>query len=67
MYIDKNIDISIIENQFMRNRNTFKDIENSIQETYGNFIKGKVHFSNKVKVFTNNLQEPSSKEMYYKE
>ncbi|ASJ27692.1 ParA family protein [Borrelia turicatae] len=67
IYIDKDIDISIVENQFMKNRNTFKDIENSIQEKYGNFIKGKVHFSNKVKVFTNNLQEPSYKEIYYQE
>ncbi|QFP42626.1 ParA family protein, partial (plasmid) [Borrelia miyamotoi] len=67
IYIDKTIDISMIENQFMRNRNTFKDIENLIQKEYGVFIKGKVHFSNKIKVFTNNLQEPNPKEIYYQE
>ncbi|QXG44525.1 AAA family ATPase [Borreliella burgdorferi] len=67
MYLDKDIDISIIENQFMKNRNTFKSIENSIKDKYGKYIKGKVHFYNKVKVFTNNLQEPSVKEPYYQE
>ncbi|WP_210362659.1 ParA family protein [Borreliella valaisiana] len=67
MYLDKNIDIAIIENQFMKNRNTFKNIENSIKDKYGKYIKGKVHFYNKVKVFTNNLQEPNIKEPYYQE
>ncbi|AHH07684.1 Atpase, para family protein (plasmid) [Borrelia crocidurae DOU] len=67
MYIDKDIDISIVENQFIKNRNTFKDIENVIQEKYGYLIKGKIHFTNKIKVFTNNLQEPSHKEIYYQE
>ncbi|EEG98565.1 CobQ/CobB/MinD/ParA nucleotide binding domain protein [Borreliella burgdorferi 118a] len=46
MYLDKDIDISIIENQFMKNRNTFKSIENSIKDKYGKYIKGKVHFYN---------------------
>lgn len=64
MYIGKDIDISIVENQFMRNRNTFKSIENSIKGRYGKYIKGKIYFSNKIKVFTNNLQEPNSKEAY---
>ncbi len=70
MYLDKDIDISIIENQFMKNRNTFKSIENSIKDKYGKYIKGKVHFYNKVNVFTvftNNLQEPNVKETYYQE
>ncbi|UPA12555.1 ParA family protein [Borrelia venezuelensis] len=67
MYIGKDIDISIVENQFMKNRNTFKSIEHSIKNRYGKYIKGKIHFYNKIKVFTNNLQEPSSKEAYYQE
>ncbi|WP_367611689.1 ParA family protein [Borreliella kurtenbachii] len=68
MYLDnKDIDIFIIENQFMKNRNAFKSIENSIKDKYGKYIKGKVHFYNKVKVFTNNLQEPNVKEPYYQE
>ncbi|MCD2332787.1 ParA family protein [Borreliella americana] len=67
MYMDRDIDIYMIENQFMKNRNTFKSIENSIKDKYGKYIKGKIHFYNKVKVFINNLQEPNIKEPYYQE
>ncbi|WP_373585006.1 ParA family protein [Borreliella afzelii] len=59
--------ISIVENQFIKNRNTLKDIESLLYEEYGNYIKGKIHFSNGIKVFINELIEPSSKEGYYKE
>ncbi|ACH95216.1 ParA family protein (plasmid) [Borrelia recurrentis] len=67
MYVGKDIDISIVENQFMKNRNTFMNIENSIKDKYGKYIKGKIHFSNKIKVFANDLKEPNFKEAYYQE
>ncbi|WP_024653612.1 ParA family protein [Borrelia persica] len=67
IYIGKDIDISIVENQFIKNRNTFKNVESSIRHKYGQYIKGKVHFYNNIKVFINNLQEPDSKEIYYQE
>ncbi|AFI32193.1 ParA family protein [Borrelia crocidurae] len=63
----KKIDISIIENQFMKNRNTFKDIEGILHIEYNNFIKGRIHFSNSIKVFINELREPNDKEIYYQE
>ncbi|AOW96087.1 ParA family protein [Borrelia miyamotoi] len=63
----KKIDVSIIENQFIKNRNTLKDIEEVLHIQYNNFIKGRVHFSNSIKVFINELREPNSQEMYYKE
>ncbi len=58
---------SIVENQFIKNRNTLKDIERLLYEKYGSYVKGKIHFSNGIKVFINELIEPSSEESYYKE
>lgn len=63
----KNINVSIIENQFMKNRNTYKDIESILQPKYKELIKGRVHFSNAIKVFINELKEPDNKEIYYQE
>ncbi|WP_024653151.1 ParA family protein [Borrelia persica] len=63
----KKISISIIENQFMKNRNTFKDIEEILRSEYSNFIKGRIHFSNSIKVLINELKEPNNNEIYYKE
>ncbi|AHH11272.1 putative plasmid partition protein (plasmid) [Borrelia coriaceae ATCC 43381] len=63
----KNIEVSIIENQFIKNRNTFKDIEKLLSIEYNNFIKGRVHFSNGIKVFINELREPNSQEIFYTE
>ncbi len=59
--------ISIVENQFIKNRNTLKDIEKLLYKEYGSYVKGKIHFSNGIKVFINELLEPSPKEVYYKE
>lgn len=56
-----------MENQFIKNRNTLKDIERLLYEKYGSYVKGKIHFSNGIKVFINELIEPSSEESYYKE
>ncbi|AYE37062.1 ParA family protein (plasmid) [Borrelia turcica IST7] len=63
----KNIEVSIIENQFIKNRNTFKDIEEILHIEYKKFIKGRVHFSNSIKVFINELKEPNREEVYYRE
>ncbi|WP_210378639.1 ParA family protein [Borreliella garinii] len=63
----KNIETVIIENQFMKNRNTYKDIESILQPQYKNLIKGRVHFYNAIKVFINELKEPNNKEIYYQE
>lgn len=59
--------ISVVENQFIKNRNTLKDIEKLLYEEYGSYVKGKIHFSNGIKVFINELLELSPKEVYYKE
>nr|ABP88165.1 hypothetical protein [Borrelia lonestari] len=63
----KDIEISIIESQFVKNRNTFKDIEELLLKKYGLFIKGKIHSSNSIKVLINELSEPNSEATYYKE
>lgn len=63
----KNIDVLIIENQFIKNRNTYKDIESILQSEYKDLIKGRVHFYNSIKVFINELKEPNNKEIYYQE
>ncbi|XDA27002.1 hypothetical protein AB1O99_05305 (plasmid) [Borrelia hermsii] len=41
--------MSIVENQFIKNRNTFRDIEEILHIKYNNFIKGRMHFSNSIK------------------
>ncbi|MCD2412365.1 ParA family protein, partial [Borreliella burgdorferi] len=64
---NKRYNISIIENQFIKNRNTLKEVEEVLYEKYGKYIKGKIHFSNSIKVFINDLLEPSLKEIYYRE
>ncbi|WP_151074401.1 ParA family protein [Borreliella turdi] len=64
---NKKYNISIIENQFIKNRNTLKEVEDVLYKKYGKYIKGKIHFSNSIKVFINDLLEPSLKEIYYRE
>ncbi|WLN25912.1 MULTISPECIES: ParA family protein [Borreliella] len=64
---NKEYNISIIENQFIKNRNTLKEVEDVLYKKYGKYIKGKIHFSNSIKVFINDLLEPSLKEIYYRE
>ncbi|WP_418905407.1 ParA family protein (plasmid) [Borreliella turdi] len=62
-----NYNISIVENQFIRNRNTMKDFEKVLYKEYGEYIKGKIHYSNNIKIFMNDLVEPSPRGKYYKE
>ncbi|UPA15679.1 ParA family protein [Borrelia turicatae] len=64
---NKKIEVSIIKNKFIRNRNTLKDIENLLNEHYEKLIKGKIHFSNGIRVFINELLVPNESENYYKE
>ncbi|PRR05691.1 ParA family protein [Borreliella burgdorferi] len=64
---NKSFNISIIENQFLKNRNTFKDVEELLYKEYSFYIKGKIHYYNSVKVLINELLEPSVKETYYEE
>ncbi|MCD2378976.1 ParA family protein [Borreliella burgdorferi] len=59
--------ISIVENQFIKNRNTIKEVEDLLYKEYREYIKGKIHFSNSIKVLINGRLEPSKKEMYYRE
>ncbi|AHH07578.1 Atpase, para family protein (plasmid) [Borrelia crocidurae DOU] len=67
IFKNKKMEVSIIENQFVKNRNTFKDIEELLFKKYGLLIKGKIHSSNGIKVLINELNEPNSHEIYYKE
>ncbi|UPA18414.1 ParA family protein [Borrelia puertoricensis] len=67
MFRKKKIEVSIIESQFVKNRNTFKDIEKLLFKKYGLFIKGKIHSANSIKVLINELNEPNNEEAYYKE
>ncbi|AHH05857.1 ParA family protein (plasmid) [Borrelia miyamotoi] len=64
---NRKIEISIIKNKFIKNRNTLKDIETILNKNYENLVKGKVHFSNGIKVFINELLAPDKNENYYKE
>ncbi|WP_367613228.1 ParA family protein (plasmid) [Borrelia hermsii] len=64
---NKRIEISIIKNKFIKNRNTLKDIENLLNKNYEKLIKGKIHFSNGIRVFINELLIPNENENYYKE
>ncbi|UPA16779.1 ParA family protein (plasmid) [Borrelia coriaceae] len=63
----KKIEVSIIESQFIKNRNTLKDIEKLLFRKYGLLIKGKIHSANSIKVLINELNEPNGKDIYYKE
>ncbi len=38
-----------------------------LYKKYGKYIKGKIYFSNSIKVFINDLLEPSLKKFYYRE
>ncbi|AHH11538.1 ParA family protein (plasmid) [Borrelia coriaceae] len=67
IFKNKKIAVAIVENQFIKNRNTFKDIEELVLKNYGMFIQGKVHSLNSIKVLINELKEPDVQETYYKE
>ncbi|UPA18682.1 ParA family protein [Borrelia puertoricensis] len=67
IFKNKKIDVSIVENQFVKNRNTFKDIEELVLKNYGMFIKGKIHSLNSIKILINELKEPDMQAIYYKE
>ncbi len=67
LFKDKKIDISIVENQFIKNRNTFIDVEKQVLKKYSILIKGKIHSFNSVKVLINELKEPDVSAVYYKE
>ncbi len=64
---EKNYDISIVVNQFIKNRNILKEVEDALYIRYGNYIKGKIHYFNSIKVFIINRLEPDLKSKYYKE
>ncbi|WP_215536645.1 ParA family protein [Borreliella bavariensis] len=64
---NKSYNISIIVNQFIKNRNILKEIENALYIRYANYIKGKIHYFNSIKVFITNRLEPELKSKYYKE
>ncbi|MBB6213896.1 ParA family protein (plasmid) [Borreliella californiensis] len=67
IFKNKEIKISIVENQFIKNRNTLKDIEELLYKNYGLFVKGKIHNFNNIKILINELKEPDIQEIYYKE
>ncbi len=51
----------------IKNRNTIKEVEYLLYKEYREYIKGKIHFSNSIKVLINGWLKPSKKEMYHKE
>nr|WP_151074410.1 ParA family protein [Borreliella turdi] len=63
---NKKYNISIIENQFIKNRNPLKGVWDTLYKKHGKYIKGKIRFSNSIKVFINDLLEPPLKEIYYR-
>ncbi|SCW43116.1 Cellulose biosynthesis protein BcsQ [Borreliella japonica] len=65
--IDKSYNISIVVNQFIKNRNILKEVEDALYMRYSNYIKGKIHYYNSIKVFIINRLEPDLKSKYYKE
>lgn len=65
--INKRYNISIVVNQFIKNRNILKEVEDALYKRYSNYIKGKVHYYNSIKVFIINRLEPDFKSRYYKE
>lgn len=65
--IDKSYNFSIIVNQFIKNRNILKEVEDALYRRYNNYIKGKIHYYNSIKVFIINRLEPDIKSKYYKE
>lgn len=64
---DKSYNISIVVNQFIKNRNILKEVEDALYKRYSNYIKGKIHYYNSIKVFIINRLEPDIKSKYYKE
>ncbi|WP_151074378.1 ParA family protein (plasmid) [Borreliella turdi] len=64
---NKNYYISIVENLFIKNRNTLKEIESALYKKYENYIRGKIHNYNGIKIFIHEVLEPSKNEIYYKE
>ncbi|WP_151074478.1 ParA family protein [Borreliella turdi] len=64
---NKVYNISIVENQFIKNRNIIKELENLLYKKYKEYIKGKIHYSNGIKIFITKRSEPSVKEIYYEE
>ncbi len=64
---NKIYNISIVLNQFIKNRNILKEVEDALYRRYSNYIKGKVHYYNSIKVFIINRLEPDLKSKYYKE
>ncbi|ACN52931.1 CobQ/CobB/MinD/ParA nucleotide binding domain protein (plasmid) [Borreliella valaisiana VS116] len=65
--IDKSYNISIVVNQFIKNRNILKEVEDALYRKYSNYIKGKIHYYNSIKVFRINRLKPDLKSKYYKE
>ncbi|WP_420025541.1 ParA family protein [Borreliella valaisiana] len=65
--INKSYNISIVMNQFIKNRNILKEVEDALYKRYSDYIKGKIHYYNSIKVFIINRLEPDSKSKYYKE
>ncbi|WP_418905320.1 ParA family protein (plasmid) [Borreliella turdi] len=65
--IDKSYNISIVINQFIKNRNILKEVEDALYKRYGNYIKGKIHYYNSIKAFIINRLKPDLKSEYYKE
>ncbi|WP_215536675.1 ParA family protein [Borreliella bavariensis] len=59
--------ISIVENLFIKNRNTLKEVERALYKKYEKYIKGKIHNYNSIKIFIHEVLEPSKNEIYYKE
>lgn len=64
---NKVYNISIVENQFIKNRNIIKELENLLHKKYKEYVKGKIHYSNGIKIFITKREEPSTKETYYEE
>ncbi len=64
---EKKYNISIIENHFLKNGKILKEVENLIHKEYKEYIKGKIHFYNSIKVLITKRLEPSSREIYYQE
>ncbi|AYE36967.1 ParA family protein (plasmid) [Borrelia turcica IST7] len=63
----KKIDISIIKNRFIKNRNEVIQLDNLLEEKYKNLIKGKVHYTTLLQKVINKGLVPNKNENYYKE
>ncbi|WP_418909362.1 ParA family protein (plasmid) [Borreliella sinica] len=64
---NKVYNISIVENQFIKNRNIIKELESLLHKKYKEYVKGKIHYSNGIKIFITKREEPAIKETYYEE